>query len=290
MDRKTATIALLVTIVLVMSPTSALSAGPHSLRFFGNGVDQIDRVKIRIDDPTDSQHGPPADIGATSFTIELWLKTSSGNSAAAIDCGWNINWINGNIVVDRDRYAQGRKFGLSLGAGVIAWGVTNGSGTSRTVCGDTDLRDGAWHHVAVQRRRSDGMLWIWVDGALEARGDGPNGNVSYPDDGVPGNYCGGPCTASDPFLVIGAEKHDAGSSYPSYHGWIDEIRLSTKLRYTSAFMPPNGPFDVDSATAALYHLGEGSGSTIHDARGLSPGVRRFGGDPAGPRWTSTNPF
>jgi hypothetical protein len=281
---------VLAAVVAVMSSTSALSSGPHSLRFFGNGVDQIDRVKIRIDDPTDSQPGPPADIGATSFTIELWLKTSSGNSATSIDCGWNINWINGNIAVDRDRYGQGRKFGLSMGAGVIAWGVTNGSGTSRTVCGDTDLRDGAWHHVAVQRRRSDGMLWIWVDGALEARADGPNGDVSYPDDGVPGDYCGGPCTASDPFIVIGAEKHDAGSSYPSYHGWIDEIRLSTRLRYASAFTPPADPFDVDGATAALYHLNKGSGNTIHDARGPSDGVRKFGGNPAGPRWTSATPF
>ena len=44
---------------------------------------------------------------------------------------------------------------------------------------------------------------------------------------------------SDPFLVIGAEKHDAGSLYPSYRGWIDEVRLSTVRRYTgSGFTRP----------------------------------------------------
>ena len=49
-----------------------------------------------------------------------------------------------------------------------------------------------------------------------ARGSGPTGDVSYRD---------GRSTTSpdDPFLVIGAEKHDAGAAFPSYHGWIDEV-------------------------------------------------------------------
>jgi hypothetical protein len=268
------------------------AASPHSLRFFGNGYGDIDRVKIRVDDPTTSNEPKrPADLGATSLTIEFWMKAAAGNTAGAQTCGWgNVNWIYGNIVVDRDRYNQGRKFGLSMAAGRLVFGVTNGSGQSRTICGVTDLRDGKWHHVAVQRRRSDGMLWIWVDGELDAKGDGPNGDVSYPDGGVPGDYCGGPCTKSDPFLVIGAEKHDAGSSFPSYHGWIDELRLSDVLRYKAAFTPRRRRFSVDAGTAALYHMNEGSGNVIGDVRGLSDGVRRFGGDPAGPVWSSSTPF
>ncbi|MBM3667645.1 MAG: hypothetical protein FJW90_09250 [Actinobacteria bacterium] len=98
------------------------------------------------------------------------------------------------------------------------------------------------------------MLWLWIDGRLEDRRDGPGGDISCPDDGVPTDSCGGPCTWSDPFLVIGAEKHDAGSAYPSFHGWVDELRLSTRLRYTRAFSPPDGRFRVDAGTAALYHL------------------------------------
>ena len=287
--RRLITLALLASLVAAAPPAGA--AGPHSLRFYGNGSGDIDRIKFRIDDPATADEPPrPADVGATNFTIELWLRTAPGNAAGAIGCGWNLNWINGNIVVDRDRYGQGRKFGISLGSGRVAWGVTNGVNESRTVCGDTDLRDGTWHHVAVQRRRSDGMLWIWVDGRLEARADGPDGNVSYPDGGIPGNFCGGPCTGSDPFLVIGAEKHDAGGAYPSFHGWVDEIRLSTKLRYLRAFAPPGSAFGVDTATAALYHLNEGSGNVVHDARGLSNGMRRFGGDPRGPRWSTATPF
>jgi hypothetical protein len=59
--------------------------------------------------------------------------------------------------------------------------------------------DGAWHHIAVQRRRSDGYMWLYVDGRLEAQGDGPDGDISYPDDGVPCDRCcnGNPCNFSD---------------------------------------------------------------------------------------------
>jgi hypothetical protein len=54
----------------------------YSLRFYGNGTGDIDRVKIRIDDPTNNLPGPPADIGATDFTIEFWVK---GNA-----CGQSV--------------------------------------------------------------------------------------------------------------------------------------------------------------------------------------------------------
>lgn len=288
--RSVAVVVLSVSLVAGLPPGAAVAA-QRSLRFFGNGVDDIDRVKIRIDHPTDAKPGPPADVGAKSFTIEFWMKAKAWqNRAGAVTCGANIEWIYGNIVVDRDRYGQGRKFGLSIAGGTLVWGVTNGSNASRTICGDTNVLDGAWHHVAVQRRRSDGMMWIWVDGKLEAKRDGPNGDVSYPDGGVPGDFCGGPCTNSDPFLVIAAEKHDAGSAYPSFSGWIDEIRISKAIRYRSTFTPRDRPFRLDKKTAALYHLDEGSGRIVHDVRGKSDGVRRYGGDPAGPKRVRVSPF
>ena len=137
-------------------------------------------------------------------------------------------------------------------------------------------------------------MWLYVDGGLEAQGDGPDGDISYPDDGVPGPYCGGPCINSDPYLVVGAEKHDAGPAYPSYSGWLDEVRLSNVLRYTTDFAVPEQPFVPDANTAALYHLDEGAGNTIGDSSaavgGPSDGVRRYGGSPAGPVWSTDTPF
>lgn len=269
--------------------------GGASLRFHGNGVNDIDRVKIQIDDPTSSDPGPPADVGAADFTLEFWMRAVTvENTSDPVSCGNNINWIFGNIVFDRDRYNQDRKFGLSIAGGRLVWGVSGDGTGDLTICGTTDVLDGQWHHVAVQRRRADGRMWLFADGQLESQADGPDGDISYPDDGIPGDYCGGPCTNSDPFLVIGAEKHDAGPSYPSYSGWIDEVRLSHAIRYTASFPPSPEPFAADSSTAALYHLDEGSGDEIDDSSGASggpsDGVRRFGGSPAGPEWSSDTPF
>jgi hypothetical protein len=273
----------------------AAPAPGASLRFHGNGVDDIDRVKIAIDDPQTAAPGPPADVGATDVTIEFWMRAAaSENTAAAVSCGPNIDWIYGNILLDRDRYNQDRKFGLSIAGGRVVFGVSGDGTGDRTICSTSGVLDDAWHHVAVARRRSDGWLWLFVDGVLEANADGPDGDVSYPDEGVPGNFCGGPCTNSDPFLVLGAEKHDAGPTFPSYSGWLDELRLSSVLRYASSFTPPAQPFASDAGTVALYHFDEGSGDAIGDASGAaggpSPGVRRFGGSPAGPEWSFETPF
>jgi hypothetical protein len=268
---------------------SEAAADNLSLRFFGTGRDDIDRVKIRLDDPA-----RPVDVGKRSFTIELWVRArATDNPAPAVTCGADDSWIRGNILLDRDRYNRGRKFGLSIAGGVVAWGVTGPGTGARTICGATVITDGAWHHVAVSRRRSDGWLRIWVDGRLDASADGPDGDVSYPDGSVGGSYCDGVCR-NDPFLVIGAEKHDAGPEYPSFAGWVDELRVSRGIRYTTAFTPRTSRFRPDDDTRALYHFDEGSGTVIRDSSGASGGpsngVRKVGGPDNGPRYSTSVPF
>ncbi len=73
---------------------------PGSLRFYGNGVDDIDRVKIQIHDPANPTQDPPANVGATDFTLEFWTQASADeNPAGSVQCGPNRNWIYGNIVL-----------------------------------------------------------------------------------------------------------------------------------------------------------------------------------------------
>ncbi len=273
-------------VLLILAVGILLLAFPRlapatSLRFHGNGTGGIDRVKIRIDGPA-----TPADIGSGDFTLEWWMRALPGENASnAVACNTNDGWIHGNIVFDRDVFDDGEHgdYGVSLTGGRVAFGVSAGA-AGNTICGDIVVADGEWHHVAVTRQRSNGQLRIYVDGVLDAEGDGGVGSdkdVSYQD---------GRATAhpgSDPFLVIGAEKHDAGPSFPSYHGWIDEVRLSTIRRYTGPrFTRPFTAFTQDGNTAALYHLDEGAGDAIGDAVGGSPGTRAFGGSPAGPEWSN----
>jgi len=266
-----------------------LAASAGSLRFFGNGVNDIDRAKIQIDNPADSNPGPPADIGGTDFTIEFWIRGSSADNRGTARCGSSYGWIDGNTILDRDRYNQPRSFGISLGSGRIAFGV-NIANNVQTVCGSRDVLDNQWHHVAVQRVAATGVLRIFVDGIADGQATGPAGDLSYPDNGVPGNFCNGSCAFSDPYLVIAAEKHDAGPAYPSFAGFLDELRLSTVARYLGAFTVPAQPFTLDASTAALYHLDETSGTAVGDVRGLSNGFLRVGGNPTGPVWSTETPF
>jgi hypothetical protein len=76
------------------------SAPATSLRFFGHGEGGIDRVTIQIDDPA-----KPADVGATDFTLEWWMRAEDGdNTSSAVNCDANDGWIFGNILFDRDVY------------------------------------------------------------------------------------------------------------------------------------------------------------------------------------------
>jgi hypothetical protein len=274
--------------IAALAAVTAIPGNASSLRFFGGSSSgDVDRVKISLDAPA-----TPVDVGASDFTVEFFMRTASGNNASA---GCNQNgWTAGNIIIDRDRFGNSRDYGVSLGDGRIAFGVTGANVNDQdTLCGTRLVNDGAWHHVAVQRRRSDGRMWIFVDGQLDAERDGPDGDISYPDGATPVSGCGAqqsqPCV-NDPFLVIAAEKHDLALGFS---GWIDEIRVSNVLRYSGSFAVPSSPFDPsDPGTVALYHFDEGSGSVIVDSTpgNLSPGVVRFNGSGTRPQWSTETPF
>ncbi|HXF84952.1 MAG TPA: PQQ-dependent sugar dehydrogenase [Anaerolineales bacterium] len=242
-------------------------------------------MKIRID-------APPASVDvANNFTIEFWMKAEAGANTSPTCTEGGNNWINGNTIIDRDVYGDGDygDYGISLAGGRIAFGVAQGA-TANTICGTTDLADGNWHHVALTRNATSGTLRIFVDGQLERQGTGPVGDISYRD-GRSTSY-----PNSDPFLVLGAEKHDAGSSYPSFSGWLDELRISNVERYSAAFTPLRSPFNSDSSTVGLYHFDEAvsqpcTGIVLDSSGNGANGTCNFGGSaPGGPVYSADTPF
>jgi len=251
--------------------------GGFSLRFYGNGYADIDRVKIRIDPPV------PADVGATDFTLEWWMKANPGENASGACTPGDDNWVFGNQVFDRDVFGDGDygDYGVSLAGGRIAFGVGRGA-EGTTICGTTNLADSTWHHVAVTRSL-DGWMRIFIDGDLDGEGQGAAGDISYRNSRSTSH-------SDDPFLVFGAEKHDINrTTYPSFSGWIDEVRLSNSIRYTADFVRPAQRFTTDANTVGLWHLDEGFGNVINDTSGFaggpSQGVRKYGGETNGPEWT-----
>lgn len=280
------------TIAALLLPVwNPVLAQDRSLRFFGHGSNDIDRVKIPIDAPA-----RPVDVGG-DFTIEFWMNAvASENSSGPCTTGADA-WINGNIIIDRDIFGPGESgdFGISLYGSRIAFGVADSS-SGQTICGATDVADGVWHHVAVVRNATTGAMRIFIDGNLDGSGTGPTGNVAY-DDGRATSY-----PNSDPYLVIGAEKHDAGPAYPSYSGFLDELRVSDTERYTANFTAPTAPFVTDANTMGLYHFDAppadatcACSPTVSDVSGAtggpSNGVCKFGGGGTpGPLVSSTTPF
>jgi hypothetical protein len=263
----------------------------HSVRFFGHGVKSPDNDRIKIALTSSSKVNIARD-----FTIECWIKCvaslNNGAVAATVD---GDGWIKGNIFIDRDvfgYYDLGGDYGFSIGSSnglpsghrVVAFGI-NRMGTGITIRGSRNVADNSWHHIAVTRNANTGQVQLFVDGQPDAKGTGPTGDItyntsrhtSYPD--------------SDPFIVLGAEKHDAGSAYPSFNGQMDELRFSTAIRYDSVFAPASAPFQPDEFTAGLYHFNEGNGNTVADATARpSNGIINNGGTPAGPAWLKDSPF
>ena len=85
-----------------LQPAYSQAGSNLSLRLFGNGTGFIDRVEITIDPQV------PADIGATNFTLEWWMKASlAENSSPGASCGSEAGWISGNILLDRDIFGPG---------------------------------------------------------------------------------------------------------------------------------------------------------------------------------------
>jgi hypothetical protein len=285
--------AVLVGLALGLAQPSAA----QSIRFFGSGanVPDTDRAKIQIDDPMNSNPGPPADIGATDFTIEMWLRARAADNTSTnpvCNAADYDSWTTGNIFFDRDRHTQSPGFGIALKNGRVTFAVNgrvNNQSTPFTICSSQSILDDQWHHVALTRTLG-GQMRIFIDGQLDGSGTGPGGDLSYPDNGTPGNFCNGPCTDSDPYIVLAAEKHDAGVQFKAYNGYMDELRLSTTIRYTANFTRPAAAFVVDAQTAALYHFDEGIGNVLGDARGLSNGEVQFNQTQTRPQWSTETPF
>ena len=138
-----------------------------------------------------------------------------------------------------------------------------------------------------------GHLTIVVDGEEDFRGSAgvSTSDLSYPDAGIPvtGDCGTGQLTPYGWYLVVAAEKHDAGASYPSFNGFVDELRIWTLARSESeiaasrlAVLPPSTPGLVGS-----YRFEEGAGTTVSDSSGLaSPSGELRSGVAGNGQWVS----
>lgn len=107
-----------------------------------NGLDSYAAVKRNVSD---------------DFTIAFQLRTT--------DVGGTGEWYEGKGIIDSHHPDVRNAFGISLMEGKLAFGACN---PAKTVVSEQRVNDGSWHHCAVTRRRSDGVMSIFIDGKLSA--------------------------------------------------------------------------------------------------------------------------
>ena len=192
-------------------------------------------------------------LGSSDFTLECWIKVNSGASGRSriglasrrqrgTASGWFWNLYNGKV-------------GFGYNDSSAGW-LDNG-GTGADLVGTSNLRDNAWHHIAVVRESN--VFSFYVDGTRESTTSAYSGNVVE--------------TGSSYNLTLGDNASDVegtqggGNSSTTFWGYIDEMRISNTARYSGAsYTVPTSEFSPDSNTEFLCHFNE---NTFSDSTSLS---------------------
>jgi len=197
-------------------------------------------------------------FGSGDFTVDAWFR----NASVGVDRA-----ICGHMAVGNG--ATGSSFNIRrTAANVIIANAFVGS-TTFTVTGTTAISDTTtFHHVAFVRVGN--ILRLFVDGIQEGGDVSITGSVND-------------CTQ---IFVVGEIGVSGGASW---HGWIDEFRLSTGVaRWTANFTPPSAPYGSDYVTTPAspdfafgtsdftidtwFRVGAGSGGTLLMIAGQGSGV------------------
>lgn len=128
-----------------------------------------------------------------------------------------------------------------LGAGYLVWNQTCAASTGVTVYRDISLNQ--WNHVAVM-----------YDGTARQLTFAINGNFGTDP---PLDYLGSFCTNNNYQFTVGGffDLDDM-----PFQGEIDDVRVSSVVRYVSNFTPPVS-FAPDASTIGLWYFNEPAGST-----------------------------
>ncbi|MBI2388508.1 MAG: hypothetical protein HYV09_02725 [Deltaproteobacteria bacterium] len=188
----------------------------------------------------------PAGAYARSTTVATVL---SRTGAACYEAWAKINPVAPTDAIYLSSTAAGADSNFIMrcfgGLNKIAFAVQSGSFIEASYPVNCD--DGLFHHVAGCRvvSGSTATLTLYWDGALVGTASGPAAYVGTPA----------------PVYVGGVTYGQDGLA-----GVIDEIRISSTLRYSGPFTPQRR-FATDSSTVALWHLDEGVGTSSADASG-----------------------
>jgi len=214
---------------------------------FGASAMYFDGVRDYVSVPS----SPSLSMGASDFTIEMWIYKLSNNPNTSRF--WNPD---GNLISDvhlgLDANGNLWSYGSSNGTSWNAWAFSTG----------IPIPIGVWKHVALVR--SGGTVTLYADGVGTVMTSALGTTALYDD----GNT-----------HVIGGQGTGPDSGF---NGYIDEVRITKGVaRYTANFTPPTQAFpniglvidpngvghntgDLQSVTNAVGHVTQ---FTLYDRAG-----------------------
>jgi hypothetical protein len=201
---------------------------------------------------------------AGDFTIEGWVYPTALSGFQTIAAHWDTT---ANSTASYALYYDA--------SGVIGLDTSSTGADEVPVMGTGKVVANKWNHVAATFTASTKTVAFFKDGAAAG-----SSTVAF-------NHVA--ATTGVPFTIgaLAMSPADVGVRDPqSVIGYVDEVRLSSNVRYTTAFTPAKA-LTPDASTLALFHLDEGSGATAADASSagnaatLSNGATFFASCPAG---------
>jgi len=180
----------------------------------------------------------------TVFTVEGWVKRTSDTGRYETflsNASSSYGQETVGVYVDGGNADCG-----SSPSDQFAWAYTRVGGGWFFQCSGVSATLNVWYHIAVTRDSAN-VTRIFVNGVLR---NTINGTAA-------------PTTSTGAFGIGNAG--DAVTEF--FPGLLDEVRISSIVRYSSNFTPQTTPFITDASTIALYHLDEGTGQVLNDASG-----------------------
>ena len=166
-------------------------------------------------------------FGSNDFTIEMWIKTSTGNKGILEHSDYT--GTSGNFSIF--------SVGLHISSSHLYTQVCIG-GSRHAMTSSSNIANNVWHHIAVVRYGN--VFKSYIDGVEESTvtASGSLNDVSNP-------------------MKIGDAPYN-GTTY-AFNGYMDEIRISNTARYTSNnFTPPTATFSNNENTKLLIQSDDAS--------------------------------
>lgn len=231
-------------VVLIPHNVSAVS-NQRSIYFQNSSWTNQAKVKLNIN------YSGGLNVG-NNFSISFWIKPlAHPNASRATPFSWSTancstaanNFTQGAVIVDRDVYGAGDygDYGIAIMQdGRISFGV-NDTSDRASVCSNV-VSVGEWTYITAVRNGSN--ILIYQNGFLvSSSAIGTSANVSYRS-GRSTSY-----PNSDPYLVIGSEKHGVGFDF---YGLIDDLVVYNYALTTVT--KPSSPVQPAAGIVAIYNF------------------------------------